>query len=240
MPRTPKQVDVLQNHQPVDINDMTDDDPIRSPGEIMKASILDGADVGPPDEPVQSAETGADPVPQRYYTPVPQRYYTPMTELEVLADESIEAISLTPPNTADVLYLRSGIKCRWINYKAMDGQLLFQARAAGFRFATQHDIESVIQPTNGKFVYGDVVLMKIDEKLYNQALKANSVRARLATGETMKNAMKEIHEVANQGLPRGQKQKITPYVPPLDEVDKLIEAEQAQRSGTPGVYTKAV
>lgn len=151
-----------------------------------------------------------------------QKYYKPRSELEILSDENIVAEDLMPPDTFDVRYLIPGIRCRWVNWKAREGQMMYAAQAEGYTYANKNDVECTVKPNKeGKFINGDVVLMKISEARYASAMKALVLRTKMAAGSTAEAAMEEM-----RGLMKRSGGKLTPFAPGTEQLDKLIEANQ--------------
>lgn len=151
-------------------------------------------------------------------TEVKPTYYKPRHESEIVSDESISAIDLMPPNTFDVQYLIPGIRCRWVNYRSRDGQMLSQAQAEGYEFCTPNDVKTTIEHKDGRFVNGDVVLMKISEARYASAMKALVIRSKLAAGKNFEQAMDELHS-----LGRRSGGKISAFVPSEKDLDVMVQ-----------------
>jgi len=152
-----------------------------------------------------------------------QKYFTPRSELEILTDENIIAEDLMPPATFDVRYLVPGIRCRWVNWKAKEGAMMYGAQAEGYQFANKNDVECTIKPNKeGKFLNGDVVLMKISEARYASAMKALVLRTKMAAGQTAEAAMEEM-----KGLMKRSGGHLTPFAPDQAQLDRLIDANQA-------------
>ena len=151
-----------------------------------------------------------------------QKYFTPRSELEILSDENIVAEDLMPPNTNDVRYLVPGIRCRWVNWKSREGQMMYAAQAEGYQHATKNDVECVVKPNKeGKFINGDLVLMKISEAKYASAMKALVLRTKMAAGATAEAAMEEM-----KGLMKRSGGHLTPFAPDKAQLDRLIDANQ--------------
>lgn len=153
----------------------------------------------------------------------PQKYFTPRSELEILTDENIVAEDLMPPDTFEVRYLVPGIRCRWINWKSREGQMMYAAQAEGYQFANKNDVECTVKPNKeGKFINGDIVLMKISEARYASAMKALVLRSKMAAGATAEAAMEEM-----KGLMKRSGGHLTPFAPDKAQLDRLIESNQA-------------
>lgn len=153
----------------------------------------------------------------------PQKYYAPRSELEILSDENIIAEDLMPPDTFEVRYLVPGIRCRWVNWKAREGQMMYAAQAEGYLYANKNDVECTVKPNKeGKFINGDVVLMKIAESRYASAMKALVLRTKMAAGTTAEAAMEEM-----RGLMKRSGGHLTPFAPDQAQLDRLIDANQA-------------
>jgi hypothetical protein len=152
-----------------------------------------------------------------------QKYYTPRSELDILSDENIIAEDLMPPDTFEVRYLVPGIRCRWVNWKSREGQMMYAAQAEGYSHASKNDVECTVKPNKeGKFINGDVVLMKISEARYASAMKALVLRTKMAAGATAEAAMEEM-----KGLMRRSGGHLTPFAPDQAQLDRLIDANQA-------------
>lgn len=153
----------------------------------------------------------------------PAKYFKPRSELEILSDENIIAEDLMPPDTFEVRYLVPGIRCRWVNWKAREGHMMYAAQAEGYLFANKNDVECTVKVNKeGKFLNGDVVLMKIAEARYASAMKALVLRTKMAAGQTAEAAMEDL-----KGLVKRSGGKLTPFAPDVAQLDRLIEANQA-------------
>ena len=154
---------------------------------------------------------------------VAQKYYTPRSELDILTDDNIIAEEMMPPDMFNVRYLVPGIRCRWVNWKAREGQMMYTAQAEGYLYASKNDIECTVKPNKeGKFINGDVVLMKISEARYASAMKALVLRTKMAAGQTAEAAMEEM-----RGLQKRSGGHLTPFAPDQVQLDRLIDANQA-------------
>jgi hypothetical protein len=149
--------------------------------------------------------------------PKVQQFYIPRSEAEIVSDENIEAIELMPPNTFDVQYLVPGIRCRWVNYKSRDGQMLSQAQAEGYEFCTPQDVRTIVAHKEGRFVNGDVVLMKIAEAKYASAMKALVLRSKLAAGKNFQDAMDELHSLGKRSGG-----KLSAFVPSEKDLETMM------------------
>lgn len=150
-------------------------------------------------------------------------YYKPRHESEIVSDESISAIDLMPPDTFDVQYKIPGIRCRWVNYRSRDGQMLAQAQAEGYEFCSPNDVNTTIAPKEGRFYNGDVVLMKISEARYAAAIKSVVLRSKLAAGKSFEKAQEELHQLGRKS--GGQ---LTPYEPDQKDLDRMIQSAAKQ------------
>ena len=148
-----------------------------------------------------------------------QKFYKPRHESEIVSDESISAIDLMPPDTFEVQYKIPGIRCRWINYKARDGQMLASAQAEGYEFCSPNDVQTTVAAKEGRFYNGDVVLMKISEARYASAMKALVVRSKLAAGKNFQKAMDELHQLGRKAAPG----HLVPYEPDVKDLEKILQ-----------------
>jgi hypothetical protein len=151
--------------------------------------------------------------------PAQQKFYTPRHESEIVSDESISAIDLMPPDTFDVQYKVPGIRCRWVNYRSRDGQMLAQAQAEGFEFCSPNDVNTTVAVKEGRFYNGDVVLMKIAESRYAAAIKSVVLRSKLAAGKSYEKAQDELHQLGRKS--GGQ---LIPYTPDEKDLDRMIQS----------------
>jgi hypothetical protein len=102
-------------------------------------------------------------------------------------DENIIAAPLVVPEYANVRPKKDkGIAFRWVNFAVPTKEggftslRLDQMIAAGFVYAQPDDIEGTCPQSlmrDGKIRYGDLILLKIDAKTYNGALKYNWERS---------------------------------------------------------------
>lgn len=157
------------------------------------------------------------------------KLYHPRSDAEILSDETVIAMPLSPPETFEVQYLRPGIRCRWVNFKATGGSHYDRMCAAGYTVATPQDVKTICTANKeGRFIVGDLLLMKIEESKYAAAIKANVLRAKLATGQRLEEATKELNELAfrhtkgQPGVPT-----IRPFTPTEKELEAAVGANQA-------------
>lgn len=86
----------------------------------------------------------------------------------------ITARRLTPPNCFGIKTKNPGLSFRWINRASGGGRRVEEHKALGFRVAAPTDCEFPgLQPVNGQFINGDLILMCISKEKYLGALKYN-------------------------------------------------------------------
>src|SRR4051812_10844830 len=90
----------------------------------------------------------------------------------------IQARPLNQPDFVNIKPKNPMISFRWVNRSVgpkESTQRLDQMTFAGFILATPADCQNVQQSMiqGGHIVYGDLILMKIDRKIYEGALKYN-------------------------------------------------------------------
>jgi len=124
---------------------------------------------------------------------------------------------LTPKN--------KNVMFRWINRQAAAGTRYRQALAQGYVNATEADVEvPVVAFTNGAFLHGDLILMKMDRRQYLGAIKFNEEdAARKLTpaaieAKTKATLQESLGKVAG---PADAKAKIRAFTPPIDTVNAL-------------------
>lgn len=129
----------------------------------------------------------------------------------------IEARPLQMPDFVNIKPKNPLLALRWVNRAAGEGQRLDQMTFAGFRpvrpdecvipDANKPGVMVAIPPSmqkNGQIIYGDLLCMAIDKKIYDGALKYNWSRAiqRMKPGankETAQSALKQtLNEVSDQ------------------------------------------
>src|SRR5262245_28044816 len=134
---------------------------------------------------------------------------------------------MMPVNSFDVEYLKPGMRCRWVNWRSQEGQLLYHAQAEGYEYATEQDVVTVVkQNKDRKILNGDVVLMKIPEAKYAAAMKALVLRSKMAAGVTAEAAQEEL-----KGLHKKSGGHLTPFAPDMAQLDRMIDANQAVTLG---------
>lgn len=138
-----------------------------------------------------------------------------------VVDDAIVARPLVDPDFTNVQPRSPGVRLRWVNRihgNEGRGGRFEQAKASGFRPATVNDIKTEISShmkVNGSIIYGDLILMVIDRKLYDGALKFNEQQARnrVATA-TMGVGKKELGNALNEvSGSREDKGKVKLYKP---------------------------
>lgn len=103
-------------------------------------------------------------------------------EAAILFNKAIIAKPLMVPEVCSVKVKNLEYRYRWVNRDGMGGRVYMQRRAQGFLNATDKDVEVMggdVQSKDGEIRAGDLILMKIRADLYDSAIKANMVRARV-------------------------------------------------------------
>jgi len=147
--------------------------------------------------------------------------------LPVEAD-SIIARPLMEPDFVNMKSKNPNISLRWVNCKSGDGLRYNHMQAVGFVNATSSDVAAPASMLKeGKIVFGDLILMKIDRAKYQGALKYNEQQAlaRMRKTTQVQHARKTVSEVpTSPELIR----KIQMFEPSLEETQKLIGEEGGQ------------
>lgn len=140
-----------------------------------------------------------------------------------VVDEQVIARPLTSPDFTSVVPVNPGIRFRWVNRihgNEGRGGRFEEAKSSGFVPANEKDIKGVVSAhmkRDGCIIYGDLILMKIDRKLYDGALKYNEEQARRRVATvTMGQGRKELGQALNE-VPgsRENKDKVKLYNPTL-------------------------
>lgn len=145
----------------------------------------------------------------------------------IIPDSAIEARPLTLPNTLDVKLKNPNLAVKWVNRVAGGGRRIQDHLAMGFVMATPSDVDlpaSMLK--DGKYVDGDVVLMKIDRIKYVAALKYNELKAvqRVERKDQTQRARNNVREaLAEVGAPAELAKKVQAFVPSQDETDSLTK-----------------
>jgi hypothetical protein len=159
------------------------------------------------------------------------KYYEPKRGIDILMDDTLEAVDMRPAFSFDVKYKKPGIICKWCNWRSREGHDLFIHQSMGGEFATVDDVETVLQPNKeGKFVIDDVVLIKFPERVYNAAIKANVVRSYTAATRGMAEAKQKLDDHLASLRDPAIKQQLQQFDPPPNEVQRAVENSAAQRS----------
>jgi hypothetical protein len=141
----------------------------------------------------------------------------------------IVAAPLVTPDFTNLKKKNPNIDLRWVNRVAgreelgSEGARYGHMKAMGFVNATVNDVE--VPPHllhNGAIVQGDLILMKIDRRIYQGALldNANKARARTTPRSFLNAGSKQIHDALNEvpGTTENRR-KIQPFIP--GRVDSL-------------------
>ncbi len=142
-----------------------------------------------------------------------------------VSTDAVVAKPLTRTDFTKIKPKNTGIVFRGI-FTGHNGLRYEQAKALGFVNATQSDCEA---PgwiwRDGGFHYGDLILMKIDAKTYNERIKenvdaANQRVSRAANVDRAKGQLAtELRGVG--GIPASYRGKIGVFVPTTGDLDKL-------------------
>lgn len=145
----------------------------------------------------------------------------PLPQPPVVVDDEIIAKPLVDPDFTNVKPKNPNIRFRWVNRihgNEGRGGRFEQAKASGFERAIPADCATAVSGhmiKDGCIIYGDLILMKIDAKAYDGALKFNeqSARARIASA-TLGTGRKELSNALNE-VPgsREDKSKVKLYTP---------------------------
>ena len=141
-------------------------------------------------------------------------------------NEPYPGIVARPLNQPDFLNVRPKnplIAFRWVNRSAGGGQRLDQMTYSGFILALPVDCISVLpsQVKNGRIEDGDLVLMKIDRKIYEGALKHNWRRAvnRLHPKAQVQNGQNVLRDAVRAvGVPPDIGRKLSTFQPNEREI----------------------
>lgn len=103
-------------------------------------------------------------------------------EAAILFDKMIIARSLATPEVCSIHVKNTEYYYRWVNAKAMGGQVYMQRRALGFINATSNDVDVMVADavaTEGEVRSGDLILMKMQFARWAGHVKANMQRAQV-------------------------------------------------------------
>jgi len=141
------------------------------------------------------------------------------------ADEEIIARPLSNPDFTRLTKKNKNVEFRWVNRAAAAGQRYRQALAQGYVNATSADVDvPTVAFENGAFINGDLILMKIDRKVYLGAIKFNEEEALRKVSPAGVEAKTKAELQKAQGTvsaPRDVKSKIQAFTPPIDSVNAL-------------------
>ncbi len=131
------------------------------------------------------------------------------------------AILARPLQTADITRVKSknpNLAFQWCNRKFQDGQRISEFEYEGFRKATPADCEIPgLSSVDGGFIYGDLILMKIDKASYRGALRHNALKSLQATRPAqVKKLLEGDREFSSAAA--GSQGKIHPYNPSADDL----------------------
>jgi len=156
-----------------------------------------------------------------------------------LDSDEIVAKPLMMPGVNNIKLKNSNIAIRWVNCQAKNGLQYQRWLLAGFVNATEADVEIPgIAFKNGAFINGDVLLMKIDRKLYLGACKLVSdvAKARVSRQAILQKGRNLVKEtLANPTDEKGNsigvapqelRNKIQAFIPPLSDIPGLTEEER--------------
>lgn len=168
------------------------------------------------------------PIPQP--PPPPSAPAAPATSTVVVeTDDNIVAKPLQQPDFVNLKPRNPNIAFRWVNRAAGGGQRLDQMTAMGFALAVPTDVVN-LPPSlfrDGRIINGDLVLMKIDRKAYQGALKYNQQRALAQAGSQKTNlevGKKNLRETVG-AMPPELQRKIAVFVPSQAETEALAGKE---------------
>jgi hypothetical protein len=137
---------------------------------------------------------------------------------DFLTDNTIVA---RPLQVADITRIKSknpNLAFQWVNRSFGDGQKVTEHEYEGFRKATPADAEVPgLNSKDGGFIYGDLVLMKIDKAAHQGALRHIALRSLQATRPAaVKKILEGDQEFKSAAARSGG--KIHPYSPTADEM----------------------
>lgn len=149
-------------------------------------------------------------------------------------DDSLFARPLNNPDFEQVLPKNPNLRFRWINRDAPEGRSIrfSQAQTQGFVPAIPSDVKNpdVVKPylRDGHYINGDIILMKIDRRAYDGALRYNRDRA-LRLGSKAVQAPRDVIQGKAEAsiqegsarAPKSQLEKVSLFTPTEKEIDTL-------------------
>lgn len=150
----------------------------------------------------------------------------------VSTDELIAKPLSLPEFDAQVKLLNPNLEKRWVNRVAMNGGRFAQMQFAGFRVAKPNVDVKVpdYMIRDNAVLYMDCILMVIDKKMYDAALKYNAERAvartrRVDHAKAMDGALRggvsEHRDMQGIALPPEVSRKLKMYVPGEKETEDM-------------------
>lgn len=159
----------------------------------------------------------------------------PVTDA-VLSDDEIEARPLVLPDFVNVKHKNPNIELRWIKYgESEPSKNRFQtAMFQGFVPVTPDELATPMKhlEKDNRIFYGDLILCKMDKRMYRGALKAKDEQAaRLASrGELFTRGQQNVRDEAKKvNAPEGLLRKVSVFTPTDKELSSLVGADKEQK-----------